>query len=49
LQALDVPPMPGRLEEILGKTLESVSRDAEEKVKKHLAEHELHEDWVAPA
>jgi wobble nucleotide-excising tRNase len=47
LQALDVPPVPGRLEEILGKTLEGVSRDAEEKVKKHLAEHELQEDWVA--
>jgi wobble nucleotide-excising tRNase len=47
LQALDVPPVPGRLVEILGKTLEGVSRDAEAKVKKHLAEHELQEDWLA--
>jgi wobble nucleotide-excising tRNase len=47
LQALDVPPVPGRLEEILGKTLEGVSRDAEAKVKKHLAEHGLQEDWLA--
>ena len=47
LQALDVPPVPGRLEEILGKTLEGVSRDAETKVKKHLAEHGLDEDWLS--
>jgi wobble nucleotide-excising tRNase len=47
LQALDVPPVPGRLEEILGKTLEGVSRDAEAKVKKHLPEHGLQEDWLA--
>jgi wobble nucleotide-excising tRNase len=46
LQALDVPPVPSRLEEILGTTLEGVSRDAEAKVKKHLAEHGLQEDWL---
>jgi wobble nucleotide-excising tRNase len=47
LQTLDVPPVPGRLEEILGKTLARVSRDVEEKVKKHIVEHELQENWVA--
>lgn len=47
LQALDVPPVPGRLEEILGKTLEGVSRDSETKVKEHLAKHKLQEDWLA--
>lgn len=47
LQALDVPPVPGRLEEIRGKTLERVSRDAETTVKKHLAKHGLDEDWLS--
>lgn len=47
LQPLDVLPVPGRLEQVLGKSLEGVSREAEARVKKHLAEHELLEDWLA--
>lgn len=47
LQPLDVPPVPARLEGILGKTLDGVSREAEARVKKQLAQHELQEDWLA--
>jgi wobble nucleotide-excising tRNase len=49
LQALEFPPIPTKLEEILGKTLEGVSRDAEAKVKRHLANHGMtsQEEWLA--
>ncbi|AWO87807.1 MULTISPECIES: AAA family ATPase [Bradyrhizobium] len=49
LQALEFPKLPTRLEEILGKTLQGVSRDAEATVRKHVAAHdkEGHEDWLA--
>jgi|tagenome__1003787_1003787.scaffolds.fasta_scaffold20986402_6 wobble nucleotide-excising tRNase len=48
-QALDALPIPVRLEEILGKTLEGVSRDAEAKIKEHLATHGMteQEDWLS--
>jgi wobble nucleotide-excising tRNase len=46
---LDAIPIPTRLEEILGKTLEDVSRDAEAKIKKHLAAHGMteQENWLS--
>jgi wobble nucleotide-excising tRNase len=48
-QMLDAIPIPTRLEEILGKTLEDVSRDAEAKIKKHLAAHGMteQENWLS--
>jgi wobble nucleotide-excising tRNase len=49
LQNLDFPAIPSRLKQILGKTLEDVSRDAEAKVKQHLAAHGMEgkEDWLS--
>jgi wobble nucleotide-excising tRNase len=49
LQALEFPAIPTRLEQILGKTLENVSKDAEDHVKRHLAAHGMDgkEEWLS--
>jgi len=49
LQALEFPAIPTRLEQILGKTLENVSKDAEGQVKRHLAAHGMdgREEWLS--
>ena len=49
LQAVEFPKLPTRLEKILDKTLEDVSRNAEASVRKHLAAHDMegHENWLS--
>jgi wobble nucleotide-excising tRNase len=49
LQDLEFPAIPSRLNQILGKTPEDVSRDAEAKVKQHRAAHGMEgkEDWLS--
>lgn len=49
LQALECPTIPMRLEHILGKTLENVSKDAEDQVKRHLTAHGMDgkEEWLS--
>jgi wobble nucleotide-excising tRNase len=47
LERLTAPRLPSKLEEILGRTLSDVSSEAETLVKKHLAEHQIQEEWVA--
>jgi wobble nucleotide-excising tRNase len=49
LHALEFPAIPTRLEQILGKTLENVSKDAEDQVKRHLVAHGMDgkEEWLS--
>jgi len=49
LEGVKLPPMPTRLEEILGRTLKDVSREAEATVRAHLKAHGMqgNEDWIA--
>ncbi len=50
LVELSVPPLPSHLENMLGLTLEDVSRDAEHIVREHITSHGMSEDgekWIA--
>lgn len=49
LEKVEFPPLPARLKDILSKTLEDVSRDAEAIVKQHLKAHgmEGNETWLS--
>jgi hypothetical protein len=48
-EAIQMPPLPTQLSNILGQTLESVSRDADRRVRGHLDAHGMtgDQDWIA--
>jgi wobble nucleotide-excising tRNase len=48
LQPIDIPPLPKLLGDMLARTLEDVSNDAEKKVKEHLAHHAIdgEQEWI---
>ena len=50
LIVLDMPPPPSHLESVLNRTLDDVSRDAEHRVRQHIASHNMAahgEAWIA--
>jgi wobble nucleotide-excising tRNase len=48
-ELIEMPPLPMHLSNILNQTLESVSRNADRRVREHLATHGMHgnQDWIA--
>ena len=49
MEVVEMPPLPNSLERILNQTLEFVSREAEQRVREHLAAHGMqgNEEWIA--
>lgn len=48
-EIIEMPPIPAHLSDILDQTLESVSREADQEVRKHLDAHGMkgNQDWIA--
>ncbi|WP_315773029.1 MULTISPECIES: AAA family ATPase [unclassified Bradyrhizobium] len=48
-ETIEMPVLPSRLEQMLGRTFESISQEADRQVREHLAAHQMEgdQDWIA--